>query len=54
MVQVDPEQQTRTSQGTFLAQQQDANGVLQWIEERIAAVTLLPRENGEVCAWVHA
>lgn len=56
----DPEQQTRTSKGTFLAGAQDPNGVLGWIEERIAAVTLLPRENGEVssswlwweCVWV--
>ncbi len=25
----------------------DPDGVLQWIEERIAAVSLIPRENGE-------
>jgi len=42
------EQQTRTSKGTFLSEQMDGAGVLGWIEERIAAVTLLPRENGEV------
>ena len=42
------EQQTRTSKGTFLSEQMDHAGVLAWIEERIAAVTLLPRENGEV------
>ncbi len=45
---VDMEQQTRTSKGTFLATQMDGAGVLAWVEERIAAVTLLPRENGEV------
>ena len=42
------EQQTRTSKGTFLSESMDHTGVLAWIEERIAAVTLLPRENGEV------
>ncbi len=45
---IDPNQQTRTSKGTFLMEQSDGNGVLAWVEERIAAVTLLPRENGEV------
>jgi prolyl 4-hydroxylase len=44
---VDMEQQTRTSKGTFLSTQMDPAGVLAWVEERIAAVTLLPRENGE-------
>ncbi|GAX86213.1 hypothetical protein CEUSTIGMA_g13626.t1 [Chlamydomonas eustigma] len=44
---VDQEQQTRTSKGTFLSEQTDGDGVLAWVEERIAAVTLLPRENGE-------
>jgi len=43
----DSKQQTRTSQGTFLSSDMDQDGVLQWLEERIAAVTLLPRENGE-------
>lgn len=41
------EQQTRTSKGTFLSSLQDPDGVLSWIEERIAAATLLPREHGE-------
>jgi prolyl 4-hydroxylase len=45
---VDQNQQTRTSKGTFLVEQTDGDGVLAWVEERIAAVTLLPRENGEV------
>lgn len=45
---VTQEQQTRTSKGTFLVEQMDQNGVLAWVEERIAAITLLPRENGEV------
>lgn len=44
---VDGNQQTRTSKGTFLSPSMDPDGVLGWVEERIAAVTLLPRENGE-------
>lgn len=44
---VDPEQQTRTSKGTFLSSNMDQSGVLSWVEERIAAVSLVPRENGE-------
>lgn len=43
----DPNQQTRTSKGTFIGAPQDTEGVLAWVEERIAAVTQLPRENGE-------
>ncbi|KAL6752875.1 hypothetical protein V8C86DRAFT_532734 [Haematococcus lacustris] len=44
---VEGEQQTRTSKGTFLAAGSDGEGVLEWVEERIAAITMLPRENGE-------
>ena len=44
---VDANQQTRTSKGTFLSTEMDPDGVLAWVEERIAAVTLLPREYGE-------
>ena len=44
----DPEQETRTSHGTFLSTGQDSAGVLAWVEERIAAATHLPRSNGEV------
>ena len=43
---VDAQQQTRTSQGVYLSHAMDPDGVLTWVEERIAAVTLLPRENG--------
>lgn len=43
----DASQQTRTSKGTFLSTAQDPDGVLAWLEERIAAITLLPRENAE-------
>lgn len=45
--QVEGEQQTRTSKGTFLAAGSDGEGVLEWVEERIATITMLPRENGE-------
>lgn len=44
---VDTSQQTRTSKGTFLSADQDSEGVLAWVEERIAAVTRVPRGNGE-------
>lgn len=40
-------QETRTSYGTFLDASEDGDGVLQWLEEKIAAVTLLPRHHGE-------
>ena len=42
------QEQTRTSSGAYLTEQMDQNGVLAWVEERIAAISLLPRENGEV------
>lgn len=47
---VDGSQETRTSSGTFLAAGMDPEGVLGWVEQRIAAATLLPAENGEVGA----
>mmetsp|Transcript_13032 Transcript_13032/g.37880 ORF Transcript_13032/g.37880 Transcript_13032/m.37880 type:complete len:289 (+) Transcript_13032:762-1628(+) len=41
-------QDVRTSSGTFLSREMDREaGVLSWLEERIAAVTHLPVENGE-------
>ncbi|EFJ51926.1 prolyl 4-hydroxylase [Volvox carteri f. nagariensis] len=39
------EQQVRTSKGTFLGG--DSSPALRWLEDKIAAVTLLPRTNGE-------
>jgi hypothetical protein len=44
-------QNVRTSSGTFLSSQMDPGGVLAWLEDRIAGVTHLPAENGEVRAW---
>lgn len=40
-------QETRTSSGTFLSAAMDNSGTLDWIENRIAAATQLPVENGE-------
>ncbi|CAD7696771.1 unnamed protein product [Ostreobium quekettii] len=37
----------RTSQGTFLDAADDPDGVLAWVEERIAQVTMFPVQNGE-------
>lgn len=34
--------------GTYLASSNDDTGVLAWLEERIAAATLLPAHYGEV------
>jgi len=34
-------QDMRTSEGTFLTPREDPDGVLSWLEEKIAAVTLL-------------
>ena len=44
---VDPKQQMRTSSGVFVAREDDAQGVLAWAEERIAAVTMIPSHHGE-------
>ncbi|KAG2499970.1 hypothetical protein HYH03_002255 [Edaphochlamys debaryana] len=43
--QVDPSQQVRTSRGTFIGG--DSLQALRWLEDKIAAVTLLPRTSGE-------
>jgi hypothetical protein len=45
---VDPNQQTRTSTGTFLSHSEDKDGVLSWVEEKIARFTLIPVHHGEV------
>uniref|UniRef100_A0A7S3R2Q1 Fe2OG dioxygenase domain-containing protein n=2 Tax=Dunaliella tertiolecta TaxID=3047 RepID=A0A7S3R2Q1_DUNTE len=37
----------RTSSGTFLSGHNDPDGVLAWLEERIAAATLIPASHGE-------
>jgi prolyl 4-hydroxylase len=47
----DPQQQTRTSDGAFLAAEEDKGGVLAWLERKIAAVTMLPTHYGEVRFW---
>lgn len=41
-------QDMRTSEGTFLSASDDKDGVLGWLEEKIAAVTFLPVSHGEV------
>ncbi|PNW85285.1 hypothetical protein CHLRE_03g179500v5 [Chlamydomonas reinhardtii] len=43
--QVEAEQQVRTSKGTFLGG--DSSPALTWLESKIAAVTDIPRQNGE-------
>jgi len=45
---VDADQEVRTSTGAFVASGDDATGALRYLEEKIAAVTLLPVANGEV------
>lgn len=45
--QISETQETRTSSGTFLSASMDPSGTLDWVEERIAAATQLPVENGE-------
>ena len=37
-----------TRAGTYMNSMQDPEGVLAWVEERIAAVTLIPKNHGEV------
>ena len=37
----------RTSQGTFIASSEDPSGVLDYIEDKVARLTGLPRSYGE-------
>ena len=39
----------RTSQGTFIARREDKQGVLAWMEDKIASLTGIPASHGEVC-----
>ena len=39
----------RTSQGTFLSRRDDKQGVLAWVEDKIASLTGIPASHGEVC-----
>jgi len=51
----DDQQEIRTSTGVFMDSSEDPNGDLKFLEDKIAAVTLLPASHGEVCvraAWV--
>jgi hypothetical protein len=43
----DPSQEMRTSDGAFLDASEDKDGVLAWLERKIAAVTMLPVSHGE-------
>jgi len=36
------------SSGTFLSASEDSTGTLSYIEQKIARVTMLPRDQGEV------
>ena len=38
----------RTSSGTFMSSDNDPTGVLTWLDERIAAVTGIPKQHFEV------
>jgi hypothetical protein len=45
--------QVRSSHGVFLDRSADPSGFLGYLEERIAAVTLIPPSHGEVCwSWL--
>jgi prolyl 4-hydroxylase len=41
-------QDVRTSSGTFMSSSNDPTGVLGWLDDRIAAVTSIPKANFEV------
>jgi prolyl 4-hydroxylase len=43
----------RTSSGTFLRANEDKTGALDWVEERMARATMIPRAHGEVCLLLH-
>ena len=38
----------RTSQGTFIARREDKEGVLAWMEDKLASLTGIPATHGEV------
>ena len=38
----------RTSQGTFISRHEDKEGVLAWVEEKLAVLTGIPAGHGEV------
>ncbi|KAJ0010991.1 hypothetical protein Pint_33772 [Pistacia integerrima] len=40
---------TRTSSGTFISAYEDKSGTLDFIEEKIARVTMIPKTHGEMC-----
>lgn len=44
---LDSTREVRTSQGTFLSRRQDSDGVLAYIEDKIAVVTGIPAGHGE-------
>ena len=39
----------RTSQGTFISRHEDQDGVLAWVEDKIALLSAIPAGHGEVC-----
>ena len=39
----------RTSQGTFISRHEDQDGVLAWVEDKIALLSGIPAGHGEVC-----
>ena len=43
-------QDVRTSSGTFMSSANDPTGVLAWLDDRISAVTSIPKPNFEVRA----
>ncbi len=49
LLQISCNRNIRTSSGTFLSAADDRQGVLRFIEEKIALLTGLPASHGEVC-----
>ncbi len=43
----------RTSQGTFISRHEDQDGVLAWVEDKIALLSGIPAGHGEVCRLQH-
>lgn len=50
----DSTKNVRTSQGTFIGREEDKQGVLAWIEDRLAQLTGLPANHALQCAEVSA
>jgi hypothetical protein len=48
---VDSTKDIRTSSGTFVRAKEEKTGALDWVEEKMARATMIPRAHGEDPNW---